>query len=318
MEKGWKKKTRRRRRRRKRKSQTLCPRRWRIPRGSLTLTSSRGLQSAPSGFRQQSSNQSEEVDTQGRKHLTAKQRRDMKKKKKQQDGPDEQEDTEAKGEEPPAANQDKKTATKGGDSQQPLKRGQKNKMKKIKDKYKDQDEEDRELRMKLLGRQQEGCETPATGGRCEETGAPGRRGGGPAGGEQEPDEKEADDPEQDNPGPEEGENLLVSLTGQPHGEDVLLFAVPVCAPYTALTNYKHKVKLTPGPRRKGKVTVSCLSPSSLPHTAARTAVFSFMRSRESTAREKDLFRSVKDTDLSRNIPGKVKVSAPNLLAAKKK
>ncbi|GLD46937.1 nuclear export mediator factor NEMF isoform X1 [Lates japonicus] len=102
----------------------------------------------------------------------------------------------------------------------------------------------------------------------------------------------------------EAENLLTSLTGQPHPEDVLLFAVPVCAPYTALSNYKHKVKLTPGSQKKGK--------------AARTAVFSFMKAKEASTREKDLFRSVKDTDLSRNMPGKVKVSAPNLLAAKKK
>ncbi|KAG5857488.1 hypothetical protein ANANG_G00019980 [Anguilla anguilla] len=294
------------------------------------LQSSRGLQSVSSGFKQQSSNQSD-VDLQGRKHLTAKQRRDMKKKKKPQDGSDDQEHTETKGEESAAANQDKKNAAKGGDSQQPLKRGQKNKMKKIKDKYKDQDEEDRELRMKLLG---------SAGSNKEEKVKKGKKGkvkgepvvrkvpqkpahnprpqGGavkrpepqageeesPAAGEQEQDEKEADDPEQDNPGAEEGESLLVSLTGQPHSEDVLLFAVPVCGPYTALTNYKHKVKLTPGTQKKGK--------------AARTAVFSFMKSKESTAREKDLFRSVKDTDLSRNIPGKVKVSAPNLLAAKKK
>ncbi|XP_061117137.1 ribosome quality control complex subunit NEMF-like [Conger conger] len=294
------------------------------------LQSSRGLQSASSGFKQQSSNQSEvDVDLLGRKHLTAKQRRDMKKKKKPQDGSEDQEDTESKGEESVAANQDKKNTAKGGESQQPLKRGQKNKMKKIKDKYKDQDEEDRELRMKLLGsagsnkeekvkkgKKGKGKEDPAVR-RGPQKPAPKPRPQGSAvkgpesqaaeevpAGEQEQDEKEADDPEQDNPGAEEGENLLVSLTGQPHSEDLLLFAVPVCAPYTALTNYKHKVKLTPGTQKKGK--------------AARTAVFSFMKSRESTAREKDLFRSVKDTDLSRNIPGKVKVSAPNLLAAKKK
>ncbi|TNN26591.1 Nuclear export mediator factor NEMF [Liparis tanakae] len=122
----------------------------------------------------------------------------------------------------------------------------------------------------------------------------------------EQDDKE-DEVDQDNPGAEEAETLLTSLSGQPHPEDVLLFAVPVCAPYTALTNYKygqHKVKLTPGAQKKGK--------------AARTAVFSFMKARDSSTREKDLFRSVKDTDLSRNIPGKVKVSAPNLLSVKKK
>lgn len=39
--------------------------------------------------------------------------------------------------------------------------------------------------------------------------------------------------------PQEAEDLLTSLTGQPHAEDVLLFAVPVCAPYTALSNYKY-------------------------------------------------------------------------------
>lgn len=76
---------------------------------------------------------------------------------------------------------------------------------------------------------------------------------------------------------QEAEDLLTALTGLPHPEDVLLFAVPVCAPYTALTNYKyikftvlfsnkrtkgalitsvvfhrHKVKLTPGSQKKGK------------------------------------------------------------------
>uniref|UniRef100_A0A669QFW3 Ribosome quality control complex subunit NEMF n=1 Tax=Phasianus colchicus TaxID=9054 RepID=A0A669QFW3_PHACC len=103
---------------------------------------------------------------------------------------------------------------------------------------------------------------------------------------------------------QDGTALLDSLTGQPHAEDILLFAVPICAPYTAMTNYKYKVKLTPGTQKKGK--------------AAKIALHNFMQSKEASAREKDLFRSVKDTDLSRNIPGKVKVSAPNLLNRKKK
>lgn len=45
---------------------------------------------------------------------------------------------------------------------------------------------------------------------------------------------------------------LDSLTGTPKQDDVLLFAVPVCAPYSALQGYKHKLKLTPGTQRKGK------------------------------------------------------------------
>uniref|UniRef100_A0A8C9VHU9 Ribosome quality control complex subunit NEMF n=1 Tax=Scleropages formosus TaxID=113540 RepID=A0A8C9VHU9_SCLFO len=190
-----------------------------------------------------------------------------------------------------------------------------NKLKKIKDKYKDQDEEDRELMMKLLG---------SAGSSKEDKGKKGKKGKGKEDlarkGPQKPVQKvrpegvpvkkpEPQDGEEEGRAGEEGqeldekdgETLLASLTGQPHPEDVLLFAVPVCAPYTALTSYKYDDRL---PLYSSK--------------AARTAVLSFMRAKESTAREKDLLRSVKDTDLSRNLPGKVKVSAPNLLAAKKK
>lgn len=117
-------------------------------------------------------------------------------------------------------------------------------------------------------------------------------------------DQQEEDPEQDLQASEESEKLLTSLSGQPHPEDVLLFSIPFCAPYTAMTNYKYKVKLTPGTQKKGK--------------AAKTALHSFLHSKESLQREKDLLRSVKDNDLSRNIPGKVKVSAPNLLTKKRK
>ncbi|KAK1793434.1 hypothetical protein P4O66_011812 [Electrophorus voltai] len=294
---------------------------------SLThLQSNRGISNA--AFKQEISKQ-DNTEPQGKKYMSAKQRRDMKKKQKPRSN-EHLEEPEVKREENQGCYSASQSSKSGGASQHPLKRGQKNKLKKIKDKYKDQDEEDRELMMKLLG---------SAGSSKEEKGKKGKKGkgrdepvkrapqkpgqkprmaanevqkdqepenkGSPAGDDAaEQDDKEADDLEQENAGAEEGENLLDSLTGQPYLDDVLLFAVPVCAPYTALSNYKHKVKLTPGTQKKGK--------------AARTAVFSFMRAKESSAREKDLFRSVKDTDLSRNMPGKVKVSAPNLLAAKKK
>uniref|UniRef100_A0A3Q1I8A3 Ribosome quality control complex subunit NEMF n=1 Tax=Anabas testudineus TaxID=64144 RepID=A0A3Q1I8A3_ANATE len=249
----------------------------------------------------------------GKKHMTAKQRREEKKKKQKLDSCDTEEKTPP--EEVPSGGSvvDQGSKSAGGPSQQPLKRVL------IRDKYKnlqnDQDEEDRELMMQLLGARDE-----------KEKGKKGKKGKGkdePV--RKQPPQKQPQKPAARKPEPagggegeEEGgpaeqedkvdenttENLLTSLTGQPHAEDVLLFAVPVCAPYTALSNYKHKVKLTPGSQKKGK--------------AARTAVFSFMKAKEASTREKDLFRSVKDTDLSRNMPGKVKVSAPNLLAAKKK
>ncbi|XP_030308271.1 nuclear export mediator factor NEMF [Calypte anna] len=264
--------------------------------------------------------------SQGRRHLSAKERREMKKKKQQNDSenlePPEEKQKEPETQPPPAPN-----TTKGVPAPQPIKRGQKSKMKKMKEKYKDQDEEDRELIMKLLG---------SAGSNKEEKGKKGKKGKtkeeqakkqqqklkstrrGARGDremegillhesqepalEEQQDEKEEQD--QDQPGLEEGEALLDSLTGQPHPEDILLFAVPICAPYTAMTNYKYKVKLTPGTQKKGK--------------AAKIALHNFMQSKEASAREKDLFRSVKDTDLSRNIPGKVKVSAPHLLNRKKK
>lgn len=42
---------------------------------------------------------------------------------------------------------------------------------------------------------------------------------------------------------QDGENVLDSLTGLPHPDDVLMFAVPVCAPYMALSNYKYAFKM---------------------------------------------------------------------------
>uniref|UniRef100_A0A8B9M4U5 Ribosome quality control complex subunit NEMF n=1 Tax=Accipiter nisus TaxID=211598 RepID=A0A8B9M4U5_9AVES len=249
--------------------------------------------------------------------------REMKKKKQQNDSenlePPEEKQKETETQPPPAPN-----TNKGVPAPQPIKRGQKSKMKKMKEKYKDQDEEDRELIMKLLG---------SAGSNKEEKGKKGKKGKT----KEEPAKKqqqkpkaahcgagrgketlpagvllhELQDPKYSSPHPhktpllvQEGEALLDSLTGQPHPEDILLFAIPICAPYTAMMNYKYKVKLTPGTQKKGK--------------AAKIALHNFMQSKEASAREKDLFRSVKDTDLSRNIPGKVKVSAPHLLNKKKK
>ncbi|XP_064262578.1 ribosome quality control complex subunit NEMF-like isoform X2 [Passer domesticus] len=266
---------------------------------------------------------------QGRRHLSAKERREMKKKKQQNNSENselcEEKQKETEPEPQPVA---APNCPKAAPAPQPIKRGQKSKMKKMKEKYRDQDEEDRELIMKLLGSAGSNREDKGKKGKKGKTKEEAKKqqqkpkpvhraaGGGketlPAGivlhEAQEPalDELQEDKEEQDQeqPGLEESEALLDSLTGQPHPEDILLFAVPICAPYTAMTNYKYKVKLTPGTQKKGK--------------AAKIALHNFMQSKEASAREKDLFRSVKDTDLSRNIPGKVKVSAPHLQNMKRK
>lgn len=63
-------------------------------------------------------------------------------------------------------------------------------------------------------------------------------------------------------------------------------------------HFRFKVKLTPGTGKRGK--------------AAKTAVSMFTKDRAATQREKDLLRAVKDEQLARNLPGKVKLSAPKL------
>lgn len=45
---------------------------------------------------------------------------------------------------------------------------------------------------------------------------------------------------------------LNALTGRPLAQDILLYAVPVCAPYETLKDYKYKLKLVPGADKKGR------------------------------------------------------------------
>ncbi|CAG8668798.1 2831_t:CDS:10 [Funneliformis caledonium] len=97
--------------------------------------------------------------------------------------------------------------------------------------------------------------------------------------------------------------VLDTLTGLPLPEDNLLFAVPVCAPYISLQKYKYKVKLTPGSTKKGK--------------ACKTATSFFLSDPQLTPREKELIKSVPDTEMISVMLGKCKVSAPNIEQAKK-
>lgn len=51
---------------------------------------------------------------------------------------------------------------------------------------------------------------------------------------------------------------LNKLTGKPLEDDVLLHAIPVCAPYSSLSLYKYRVKLTPGSQKRGKASKQCI------------------------------------------------------------
>ncbi|XP_017103896.2 ribosome quality control complex subunit NEMF homolog [Drosophila bipectinata] len=176
-----------------------------------------------------------------------------------------------------------------------IKRGQKGKLKKIKQKYKDQDDEEREIRMMILKSSGKEKAQPSTEKVVEKSviqkEEPKQHKNAPP---KNPIELEdADD------APAGGDvDILNSLTGQPAEGDELLFAIPVVAPYQALQNYKFKVKLTPGTGKRGK--------------AAKLALNIFAKEKGCNTREKDLLKSIKEESLARNIPGKVKLSAPQL------
>ncbi|GAB6026032.1 hypothetical protein CHUAL_012242 [Chamberlinius hualienensis] len=210
------------------------------------------------------------------------------------------------------------------------KRGQKFRQKKMQDKYKDQDEDDRALALDLLKpagpvkeskhkKRKKDKEQPKTRqvkpkqpfGKpttLPSTHIYGESEGGDVldiNQEVPAKTEEADkdsDPEQERQLTQEDNMLLNSLTGLPLAEDILLYSIPMCAPYNCISNFKYKVKLTPGSGKRGK--------------AVKTALAMFLHDKNGTPREKDLVKSLKDQDASRNIPGKVKMSAPQLMRVK--
>ncbi|KII68681.1 Nuclear export mediator factor NEMF [Thelohanellus kitauei] len=100
------------------------------------------------------------------------------------------------------------------------------------------------------------------------------------------------------------QQFLSSFISNPLPEDELLYGIMVCAPYATLSTYKYKVKLTPGTTKRGK--------------AIKAATAFFLNAKGSNERERLLISALKDTDHSRYIPTLVKVSAPNMLLSKNK
>ena len=187
-------------------------------------------------------------------------------------------------------------AAKAGPPPQPKHvRGKHGKKKKMK-KYADQDDEDRELAMMLLGSAGKNKKhtkadkpsepqnampshgsKPATqdaAGTASDAPKPPRdwtaNGGGASSRENE--KGATDDPRRHEEGDanQEGEevegdattdgdlSILNGLTALPKDDDILLFCLPMCAPYSAIQNCKYKVKLSPGTLRKGKAAKSAL------------------------------------------------------------
>ncbi|XP_058196228.1 uncharacterized protein LOC131312467 isoform X2 [Rhododendron vialii] len=228
-------------------------------------------------------------------------------------------------------------------------RGQRSKLKKLKEKYANQDEEERSIRMALLAsagkvqKNDKGSEnekastgkgtTPTTEDaakicyRCKKTGHLSRdcqehldeavhghsngeledNGRASVGNGADVMDKIAMEEDDIHEIGEEEKGKLTDvdyLTGNPLPTDILLYAVPVCGPYSALQSYKYRVKIIPGTAKRGK--------------AAKTAMNLFSHIPEALNREKELMKACTDPELVAAIVGNVKITAAGLTQLKQK
>lgn len=100
---------------------------------------------------------------------------------------------------------------------------------------------------------------------------------------------------------EEAEDYA-NLIGAPTPEDAVFDAIPVCAPYTALSSYRFKVKLQPGNLKKGKI--------------AKTAIGLFLAQPEVSEREKELLRVLPENVSIMQALGNCRLQAAGVQKAK--
>ena len=160
------------------------------------------------------------------------------------------------------------TATASGQKQLP--RGKRAKQKRAAAKYAGQDEEDRALAMEILGSRtgQKAAEEVAEAQRkkeAEEAAQKQRRREQHQRAQTTARAAEAQRlrnletaEEQDEDAARTEPINLDTFVGRPLPGDELIAAIPVCAPWTALSTYKYKVKLQPGPQKKGKAVKDIL------------------------------------------------------------
>jgi len=190
----------------------------------------------------------------------------------------------------------------------PMNKRQKHKLEKIRKKYKDQDEEERKIRMELLHGPAEAKNKSKTIEESTPTIKEKPKVTPVESTSEEKSEKEAQMPIEDDQAVEEEQALeniqdelaiIDALTCAPSTDDGVLFVLPVCGPYSAMQKFKYKVKVTPGTGKRGK--------------AVKMALSLFSRDKTITQAERALIKNlVMDDHVAQNIPGKVRVSAPML------
>ncbi|KAJ3012347.1 hypothetical protein HKX48_006333 [Thoreauomyces humboldtii] len=300
-----------------------------------------------------------------KKRVTAKERRDMRKQRAGGgDGPVEH------AKPPPGPSSQKQASQKQSSVEKPQEkqpvRGKKGKIKKLKGKYADQDEEDRELMLELLGSRAKEPPAAKVPDASVAAKSPPNKGGKRTNEamKKQPRAPPASSPSQDEaaslsnpsaktqdesasspstataarrgsqseivallaeenilqlPDDSNDTSYLDNLTGQPHHTDVLLHAVPVCAPWSALTKYKYKAKLVPGTAKKGRavktlVTAFCSAGDAAPPKRQINGIVMTEadveegRVRvEAEKTERELVKSVPEMEMMTALLGKVKV-----------
>jgi len=210
-------------------------------------------------------------------------------------------------------------------------RGKKAKEKRAAAKYAHQDDEERELALRLLGSNKgkaakaaKAAEAKAQRDREAEQQKARRRAQHERAAEAERKrqaqfEEGGDDYNEETAAAEAADlSWLPALIGTPTPEDEILAALPVCAPWAALTRYKYKVKLQPGTVKKGKAVkeihhrwVSETTTGKVKKDHAEDAGVPRAVAEELRAKEGELIKGWKETEIINTmVVGKVRIMTP--------
>lgn len=287
----------------------------------------------------------------GKKRISAKERRDLKKGKvpgaaSSNSAEDESPSTSSKSNAPPQSNKSKaseknKSGSKAAIAEAAAKnvRGKKGKLKKLKKKYADQDDDERRLRMEALGHvvavdddenDKDDENDDDDDASSAATAAASRPKTGNAVGAvddeyirqvREKKEKFLEEQEEE----AEGADFFDTFTGAPLPHDLVLYAVPMCAPYASLQKYKYKVKLLPGAQKKGKAAKQAMEYFFQSIVKFEKDVAKQHAARATTQDEdaatpdvdplvvqRELMKCIPENELVNCMVGPVKISAPGL------
>jgi predicted ribosome quality control (RQC) complex YloA/Tae2 family protein len=96
---------------------------------------------------------------------------------------------------------------------------------------------------------------------------------------------------------------LLKLTGKPMVQDSILWAIPVCAPYSVLSKYTYRVKLTPGSVKRGKASKQAVEIFLRGETGVKKTVD------DSTKRDLALIKLVNENDWVQAMIGDVRIAS---------